>query len=227
MPSSTITANTSVVTGDGSAVEIYRRMPSLGEVEHIQSLLVPGSSVLDLGAGTGRVTDALAWLGHRVTAVDDSSDMLAHIRNGRKVQSRIENLRLGEKFDAVLLISNLINYPDPQLRRAMFATVAHHLAPTGQAIIEWVPPSLLESRPRGWTKTLTFGALEATLTIHSNTGGIATGEFTLAAEGKLWRQSLVLERVSPETVRDELARVGLVLTTAAPNSTRWLQAIAQ
>lgn len=179
MLSSATIPGVSVVTQDGSAVEIYRRMPSLGEIERIRSLLAPSSSVLELGAGTGRIADALAALGHRVTAVDDSPEMLAHIRRARVIQARIEDVRLAEKFDAVLLVSNLINYPDAQLRRSMLATVAHHLAPTGQAIIEWVPPSMLASRQQGWTKTLAFDGAEATLTIHSNAGGIVTGEFTL------------------------------------------------
>lgn len=221
---SSTTTDTSLVTADGSSVEVYSRMPSMGEVEHVQSLLVPHCSVVDLGAGTGRVADALASFGHRVTAVDDSRDMLAYVRRARKVLARIEDVRLPERFDAVLLMSNLINYPDPLLRRSMMATVAYHLAPHGRAIIQWVPPSLLASRPTGWTKTLTFDAVRTTLTIHSNRGGITTGEFVLAADGQQWRQSLVLQRVSPGIVRAELAQAGLSLTTRHPGSTRWLLA---
>ncbi|PJE11728.1 MAG: SAM-dependent methyltransferase [Mycobacterium sp.] len=221
---STTMAEAGSVTGDGSSVEVYCRMPSMGEVEQVQSMLLPNSSVLDLGAGTGRVADALALLGHRVTAVDDSREMLAHVRNARTVQSRIEDVRLNERFDAVLLMSNLINYPTPILRRSMLATVAHHLAPNGQAIIQWAPPSLLASRPTGWTKTLSFDAVQTTLTIRSNRGGITTGEFVLAVDGRSWRQSLILQRVSPDTVRADLARAGLVLTTVDPDSTRWLHA---
>jgi 2-polyprenyl-3-methyl-5-hydroxy-6-metoxy-1,4-benzoquinol methylase len=56
-------------------------LPSLGEIEYVESLLSPNSSVLDLGAGAGRIADPLAELGHRVTAVDESPEMLAHIRH--------------------------------------------------------------------------------------------------------------------------------------------------
>lgn len=224
LPRSTTTAGGSLVTGDGSSVEVYCRMPSAGEVEQVQALLLPNSSVLDLGAGTGRVADALAALGHRVTAVDDSREMLAHVTQARKVLGRIEDVRLPEAFDAVLLMSNLINYPGQLLRSSTLATVAHHLAPNGQAIIQWTPPSLLDSRPTGWTKTLTFDSVQTTLTIHSNRGGITTGEFVLAANGQSWRQSLILQRVSADTIRAELDRVGLVLATADPDSTRWLVA---
>lgn len=68
MANAATTAAASAVAADGTAVEIYRRLPSLGEVEHISSVLAPNSSVLDLGAGTGRIADPLTALGHRVTA---------------------------------------------------------------------------------------------------------------------------------------------------------------
>ncbi|KZS66625.1 hypothetical protein A4G28_16300 [Mycobacterium ostraviense] len=53
---------------------------------------------------------------------------------------------------------------------------------------------------------------------------VTTGEFILTADGRRWHQSLVLQCVSPVAVREELTAAGPVLTTAAPNSTRWLLA---
>ncbi|BBX74830.1 class I SAM-dependent methyltransferase [Mycobacterium shinjukuense] len=224
MSDDTTAGDASAVAADGTVVEIYRRLPSLGELEHIRSLLRPNSSVLDLGAGTGRVADPLAQLGHRVVAVDDSPDMLANVRYARKVQARIEDLRLAEKFDAVLLIGNMVNYLGTSLRRSVLATVAFHVAPSGQAIIQWAPPSLLAARPAGWAQTTTIGAVTTTLTIQSNRDGVCQGEFTLAADGRLWRQPVTMEQVSPEALRAELARAGLVLTTADPDATPWLHA---
>ena len=37
----------------------------------------PGASILELGCGTGRILWPLAALGHPVTGVDDSPEMLA------------------------------------------------------------------------------------------------------------------------------------------------------
>lgn len=213
----------SAVTGDGSVVEIYRRMPSLGEVERIHSLLPPRSSVLDLGAGTGRIANALTALGHRVTAVDDSAEMLEHVRCARTVQARIEDLRLAERFDAVLLISSLINYPDTQLLRSMLASVTHHLAPAGKAIIEWSPPSYFAERPTGWTGTHVKAGVTMSLAIHSNRGGVIDAELVVAVDDQQWCQRQTMRRITLATLRRELARAGLVLTTAAPESTRWLQ----
>jgi predicted RNA methylase len=54
----------------------------------------PRASVLELGAGTGRIADALAALGHPVVAVDESPEMLAHIRNAETVARRSRAWRL-------------------------------------------------------------------------------------------------------------------------------------
>lgn len=106
--------------------KLDRALPSAaptGEPEQIDAFLQPQSSVLELGAGTGRIADPLAQLGHHVTAVDDSDRMLAEVRHARTVRARIEDLRLAQRFDAVLLPTNLIHYPGVDLRRAVLATV--------------------------------------------------------------------------------------------------------
>src|SRR5689334_5142734 len=153
-------------TADGSLVELYRRMPSTGEPERIHALLKPRSAVLELGAGTGRIADPLVALGHRVTAVDDSEHMLAEVRHALTVRARIEDLRLAETFDAVLLMTNLIHYRGVGLRQAVLATIAHHLEPTGKAIIQWKPPPFWSARPAGWTESKTIGDVTARVTIH-------------------------------------------------------------
>ncbi|SEP52108.1 hypothetical protein SAMN04489732_118204 [Amycolatopsis saalfeldensis] len=61
-------------------------------------------------------------LGHRVVAVDDSPEMLAHVRGAETVCARIGDLRLGRRFDVVLLGSHLLNTPDPAQARALLAT---------------------------------------------------------------------------------------------------------
>jgi 2-polyprenyl-3-methyl-5-hydroxy-6-metoxy-1,4-benzoquinol methylase len=61
-----------VITPDGCAVEFYALLPPRPEAEIVHAAGTPGASVLDLGAGTGRMTSALAALGHRVVAVDES-----------------------------------------------------------------------------------------------------------------------------------------------------------
>jgi SAM-dependent methyltransferase len=51
-----------------------------GEATFVDSVLAPGSTVLDAGCGTGRVAIRLAELGHVCTGVDADAAMLDHAR---------------------------------------------------------------------------------------------------------------------------------------------------
>jgi SAM-dependent methyltransferase len=68
------------ITPDGSAVELYALLPPMGEPEVVHAAIPAGASVLELGAGAGRVTHQLVELGHPVVAVDESPEMLTRIR---------------------------------------------------------------------------------------------------------------------------------------------------
>lgn len=216
----------SAVTNDGSMVEVYRRVSATAEIERLTGLLEPGSSVLDLGAGVGRLADPLGELGHQVVAVDDSADMLAHVRFARTVQARIEELRLAEKFDAVMLASSLVNYPGTEFRRSLLVTVAHHLKPAGKAIIQWRSPEWFGKWPPG-TYQRTDGQTLQTMTIHENDGDSVYGAFTLEDGDQKLTQSFKCHRVSSDELRSLLEDVGLRLDTADPDSSEWLQASLQ
>jgi SAM-dependent methyltransferase len=136
-----------MTTADGCPVDVYLLLPAAGEAEIVHSVIPPGVAVLDLGCGTGRIAHRLLELGHPVIAVDDSPEMLARVRGAETVLSRIEDLRLGRRFDAVLLASHLINRPDP---RALLTAVRRHLSGQGRAVIEWHPPA--------WFDTVADGA---------------------------------------------------------------------
>ena len=68
------------ITPDGSAVELYALLPPMGEPEVVHAAIPAGASILELGAGAGRVTRRLVELGHPVVAVDESPEMLARVR---------------------------------------------------------------------------------------------------------------------------------------------------
>jgi SAM-dependent methyltransferase len=139
---------------DGSPVELYLRLPPrLAEADLVDRLLArqPGS-VLDLGCGTGRLAEPLAARGHTVVAVDNSPEMLAQLRLSRPVLSDIATARLDEDFDAVLLMSYLVNHPDTATVAAMLRTVQNHLRPNGFAVIERYRP--------GWVATCTANTTE-------------------------------------------------------------------
>jgi SAM-dependent methyltransferase len=69
-----------VIAPDGCAVELYALLPPMGEPEIVHDAIPVGASVLELGAGAGRMTHRLVELGHPVVAVDESPEMLARIR---------------------------------------------------------------------------------------------------------------------------------------------------
>ncbi|MHA7652350.1 class I SAM-dependent methyltransferase [Mycobacterium sp. ML4] len=216
----------SPITSDGSLVEIYRRVSATAEIDLITSELAPGSTILDLGSGVGRIANPLAALGHQVTAVDDSADMLVHVHGADTVQARIEDLRLPGKFDAVLLASSLVNYPPLELRRGFLATVAHHLSPTGKAIIQWRSPQWFAQRPAG-TYQRTDGEMLQTMTILHNDGDVVLGEFTLEYAGQSLTQSFEAHRVGVEALRSLLAEAGMSLDTEDSQSSEWLTASLQ
>ena len=94
--------------------------------------------MLELGCGVGRITRQLVRLGFRVTAVDESPEMLMHVRDAETVQARIEELDLGRRFDAVLLASNLVT-AEPEQRQAFLETCRRH-----------ADLVLIEGLPLGW-----------------------------------------------------------------------------
>ena len=73
---------------DGSPVDLYLRLPSFGEAERIHELLAPGEAILEFGCRVGRVTHELR-LGHPVTAVDESAEMLAQVGGAEAIRAQI------------------------------------------------------------------------------------------------------------------------------------------
>ena len=127
------------VAPDGSPVDLYLRLPSFGEPEIVHAAIPTGATILELGCGTGRMTHELIRLGHPVTAVDESAEMLAHVRGATTVHGRIEDLDLGRGFDCVLLASHFVNTADPAARRRLLAACASHVLADGRVLVEMYP----------------------------------------------------------------------------------------
>jgi SAM-dependent methyltransferase len=103
--------------------------------------------VLELAAGTGRLAIPLAELGHDVTALDISPDMLDRLRrkdSARSVGGRITTVvgdmardLPGGPFDVVFIAFNsLFMLTDPADQAACFASVAAVLGPGGAFVLE-------------------------------------------------------------------------------------------
>ena len=67
--------------------------------------------------------------------------MLALIEGAETIEARIQDLDLERTFDGVVLMSNLINNPDPEERLALLGAIRRHLGPHGVALIERYDPA--------------------------------------------------------------------------------------
>ena len=201
---------------DGSPVGLYARLPELGEGEVVASVIPAGSSVLELGCGTGRITRQLIRLGYRVTAVDESAEMLAHVREAELIQAQIEGLELGRRFDAVLLASNLVN-SEPPRRRAFLETCRRH---AGLAIIQGLP--------LGWSpenEERTLGDVVSRLRVDRVENGVVHGEIEYEAAEERWRHRFAMHVFADDVeLEAALAEVGLKLERRLDES--WLVAVA-
>jgi len=105
--------------------------------------------ILDLGAGTGRLTFALAEAGHEVVGIDISDDMLAVARRKLDaadeavktrvsfVQADIREFELGRPFDLVIASYRIFNFLLSDNSRSRFLAKLHrHLSGGGRAIID-------------------------------------------------------------------------------------------
>ena len=92
--------------------------------------LRPGLSILDVAAGTGSISRLLLALGHRVTAVDISVEMLGLHPGRDRVQARAEMLPFGtDEFDA-LTFGYLLRYVDDPV--ACLTELARVIKPGGR-----------------------------------------------------------------------------------------------
>jgi SAM-dependent methyltransferase len=184
---------------DGSPVEVYERLPELGEGEVVAAVVPAGSSVLELGCGVGRITRQLVRLGFRVTAVDESAEMLAHVRDAETVQASIEGLELGRRFDAVVLASNLVN-AGPEERRAFLDACRRH-----SDLV------MIEGLPLGWAPEdgeSTLGEVVSRLEVDRVEDGVVHGAVTYEVDDETWQHAFAMRVFADD------AELGAVLAEA-------------
>ncbi len=120
---------------------------------YVSNAVESGGPVLELGAGTGRVSFAIAEAGVDVVGIESMAPMLARAeeRRGRlpravreRVELRrgdLERIRLRRRFPLVIAPFNVWMhlYTRESLERG-FATVSHHLLPKGRFIFDVLLP---------------------------------------------------------------------------------------
>lgn len=205
---------TGEVSADGSPVAAYAALPAEPELSVVRGLLRGRTSVLDLGCGTGRIADPLAQDGHDVAAVDESDAMLHRVRYARTVRSPIEQLDLGRTFDAVLLLSHLVNSANVN---DILDAAARHLVDGGLLIAQRLEPGRPWRSGSSQVGPVTIGLDDLTVD-----GPRIEGTTTYSVDGRTWRQPWVMWERTDEELRRLLADAGLQLTSAEGV---WVQAV--
>ena len=117
--------------------------------------------VLEIGAGSGRLTIPLARTGARVIAVDISPSMLALLKShlaleSSEVRERVEvieadacRLKLEKRYDLIMVPFYTFNYMlTPQAHTPALESMSAHLSPNGRLLIDvFVPLRLIEKCP--------------------------------------------------------------------------------
>jgi SAM-dependent methyltransferase len=213
-----------VITPDGCAVDFYAMLTAGSEPGIIHAAVPAGASILELGSGTGRITSGLIALGHPVVAVDESAEMLAHVRGAETVQATIQGLSLGRLFDVVLLASHLINAPDDAIRRALLRACASHLAPHGCVIIQQHPQAWFDSA--GPSEDISPEGITFRLRDVTRPGPeLVAATVVYEAGGRTWTQSFTARRLSGEFLRACLQDAGLALDAYITDDHAWLRAV--
>jgi SAM-dependent methyltransferase len=203
------------ITPDGCAVELYAMVPARDEPAIIDAVAPPDASILELGCGAGRVTHPLIALGHAVVGVDESPEMLAHVRGARTVLARIDGLDLGELFDVVVLASHLVNVPEDDLLAAFLATCARHVRDTGCVVIQRHPVSWFDTVAASRRTVPASDDVEAITYVLDGISRPTPDHLAATAQylvgDRRWTQTFVARRLDDERLRAVLATAGLRL----------------
>jgi SAM-dependent methyltransferase len=204
---------------DGSPVPVYARLPALGEPELVHGAVPAGAEILELGAGAGRITRGLVALGHPVVAVDQSSEMLAHVTDADAVLADIETLDLGRRFPVVVLASNFVNDVDRERVRRVLAACARHVFPDGQV--------LLEGFPRQWAPNVEWrevGDVRMRLRRFTLADDLLHGEMEYVVDGRTLLHSFDARLVSDDELDRDLQAAGLERRRDLDPRGSWIEA---
>lgn len=125
----------------GVGTDFYERLvgPDRAEIREVLALARSADGpILDVAAGSGRLTIPLVRAGLHVTAIDLSDDMLAHLRRalpeGMPVECTVADMRdfaLDRRFALVVVGATSITLLDREGRMGLYRSVRRHLADDG------------------------------------------------------------------------------------------------
>lgn len=211
------------ITPDGCAVELYSRLPVGDEPDVIAAAVPAGAHILELGSGVGRVTHPLLERGFRVTAVDESAEMLARVRGARTICSAIEDLDLDEKFDVVMLASFLVHAGDEEVRRGLLRTCVRHVAEGGCVLIQREGADYHTNVPRERTDPSGFTVRISSLEPAGDGADTVHAEYVFP--DAVWTQTFLSRPLTKEQFESVLAEAGLEVDTYLTPDGIWVRAV--
>lgn len=203
-------------------MDFYALMPDLGESAIVHEAAGAGASILEFGSGTGRVTHPLIALGHPVVAVDESPEMLAHIRGAETVRARIQGLDLGRRFGAVLLASHLINTDDEE-RSAFLDVCRRHVAADGCVIVQQHSPGWFADARDG--ETTRDGVIYRLLDVSRPAPNLVSATVEYVVGDRRWTQTFTTERLDEPELITALDAAGLRLDRYLTEDRAWFRAV--
>jgi SAM-dependent methyltransferase len=208
------------ISPDGSSVELYARLPENHAAATVIHQAIPaGAAILELGAGTGRVTHPLLALGHPVVAVDVSAGMLARINGARTVCARIEDLQLDAEFDAVLLMSYLINYGQPE---EFLRTCYRHVTRAGVVVLQRETPEFHNTAgPRTWSHD---GVDFRMYNVSRPEPDVVMATIEYRIDDATWTHSFTSRRIADESLPGLLGGAGLRFDRFLDEERGWIAA---
>jgi len=150
--------------------------------------------------------------------------MLAHVPQGAiRVESDIEDLRLGKAFETVLLASCLINQPSGSTRTSLMATARRHVARDGQLLVERHDPD--------WLKTAQVGPVGCAKGVEIFVEAVRqvgpTIEMTLRYEmaNQAWHHSFRVSPLSESEIEELFSEAGFHSCEWFGEKSRWIRAV--
>ncbi|MPY43371.1 class I SAM-dependent methyltransferase [Streptomyces phyllanthi] len=211
------------MTPDGCAVEVYSRLPVMGEPDVIAGVAPAGAHILELGSGVGRMTHPLLERGFTVTAVDECAEMLERVRGARTVCSPIEELDLGERFDVVLLASFLVHTGDIEERRALLRTCLRHVGDDGFVLIQREGEDYHTNVPR--ERVDPSGFTVRIVSAEPVGDGVNSVRAEYVFPDATWTQTFQARPLTREQFEEALGEVGLRVDRYLTEDRIWVKAV--
>ncbi|MET7702757.1 class I SAM-dependent methyltransferase [Streptomyces sp. NPDC005485] len=211
------------ITPDGCAVELYARLSARDEPDIIAAELPKGARLLELGSGVGRMTHPLLERGFTVTAVDESAEMLERVRGARTICGPIEELDLGETFDAVLLASFLVHAGDVEVRRGLLRTCGRHVADGGCVLIQREGADYHTNLPR--ERVDPGGYTVRMLSAQPLGDGVNSVHAEYVFPDATWTQTFLARPLTKGQFEEALAEAGLKVDRYLTEDGTWVRAV--